>query len=95
MNCDCCKNFLNPISIFKDGNLLYCLSCVKSKEIDKDLHELYKIDWEYCEYCKNLVLLSDFHGSCQSQKNCKINFKFGFSHLCKDCIKNNNCLLCN
>ena len=29
MKCDCCKNSLNPISTYRDGNLTYCLSCVK------------------------------------------------------------------
>lgn len=95
MNCHYCKNVLNPFHTYYDGNLSYCLSCVESKDIDKDLHELYKIDWEYCQNCKNIILLSDFKGPCQSQTKCKLKFKYSLSHLCKDCSVNNNCLHCS
>jgi hypothetical protein len=88
LKCECCEIYIPKNEEYRDGNLIYCLQCVQSKKMDDNLHEMYHIDWNYCEHCRNLILEEDFVGSCNIQINCrKINdrVKNGYYHLCKDC----------
>jgi len=82
MKCDSCKK---NETCFYDGIWGYCEECVKTKEIDKNIHESELVEWNYCEYCKNIVRMEDFIGSCEILLACKQRTKNGFTHLCKEC----------
>lgn len=83
MKCTCCKNVESSIN---DGKWSYCIECVKTKKIDENIPENERVEWEYCELCKNIVRMEDFIGQCDMLLACKESYS-GFYHLCKDCGK--------
>jgi len=85
MKCQCCKKSVDSSLCFNDGSISYCPDCVKTKKIDDSIHESEKVDWKYCENCKNIVPIKDYIGSCDMLIACKQITKDGFMNLCSDC----------
>ena len=96
LKCECCQIYITKDEEYRDGNLIYCLQCVQSKKMDDNLHEMYHVEWNYCEHCRNLVMEEDFVGNCHIQIKCKQSIKNkiknnneyysrGYTHLCRNC----------
>ena len=81
MKCACCEN---ESSIY-DGFWTYCLTCVKTKKIDETIPETERVEWEYCQHCKNIIRMEDFIGPCDMLLACKQREPMGYTHLCSDC----------
>lgn len=101
MKCECCTK--NVEDCFYDGNISYCFECVSTKKIDENIHESEKVEWEFCQHCKNIIRMEDFIGNCDMILSCKDRVNKGYSHLCKDCGKKydsydhktlTSCILC-
>lgn len=103
MNCNTCQIFLQYSSLFWDGKIPYCFECVKTKKIDEETVYCEPVEWNYCDYCQQIIINTEYIGPCDVQIKCidmKRHLKAyqGFEHLCKDCsvsIENiHSCLLC-
>jgi hypothetical protein len=100
MKCECCKKVdknqkgekgskspkANTDSNFLyDGEWMYCYDCVHTKKIDKNIHETERVEWDYCEHCKNIVPIHMAIGECDIMMACKQQLKHGYRHLCTNC----------